>query len=316
MDWDLVRLFVEVVDAGSMSEAARRRGVTRSGISQRLKQLEEQINAQLLRRTTRDLKLTDIGTTLYEHGKRIALEFEAAQFDVASLGRTLSGLVRVRLPPGIGQRYLAPALMDFARANPEIAFRVMFDNRFSNLVEADIDIAITIANEPPQDVVCRDLGAVRWQLYCTPRYRDSLARLETPGDLGWAAFLSLEHGRKVDLDLVAGEKRVTVTLKPRFSSENVHFLQSCALTDMGIALLPNYMTRDLALSGALVKVLPEYSSGAMAGRLLMLTVPNRFPTPAAQAVIDLLRRTASRVLTDANADLPATSKPGVRKRSV
>lgn len=308
MDWDLVRLFVDVVDAGSMSEAARRRGVTRSGISQRLKHLERQVSAQLLRRTTRDLRLTDIGTTLYEHGKRIALEFEAAQFDVASMGRTLSGLVRVRLPPGIGQRYLAPALMDFARANPEITFRVMFDNRFSNLIGADIDIAITIADEPPQDVVCKDLGAVRWQLYCTPRYRDSLARLETPADLGRAAFLSLEHGRRIDLALVAGEKRARVALKPRFSSENVHFLQSCALADMGVALLPNYMARDLALSGALVKVLPDYSSEAMAGRLFMLTVPNRFPTPAAQAVMDLLRRAASRVLADSNADLAATAR--------
>lgn len=299
MDWDLVQLFIDVVDSGSMSEAARRRGVTRSGVSQQLKRLEKQANAQLLRRTTRDLRPTEIGLRLYEHGKRIAQQFEAAHMEIASLGRTFSGLVRVRMPPGIGQRYLAPALVEFARIHPAVNFRISFDYGFRNLIQAGIDIAVMVANKPPEDVVCRDVGAIRWQLFCTPRYLSSLSRMEVPEDLAAAAFLSRIEGRKVELELISRRRRASLTLVPRFSSENINFLLSCALAGMGIALLPSYLTHDLAASGALVKVLPEYRSSAHDGRVMILTVPNRYPTPLVQAVIALLRKTLQGVLADA-----------------
>lgn len=300
MDWDLVQLFVDVIDAGSMSEAARRRGVTRSGISQQLKRLEKQANAQLLRRTTRDLEPTDVGLTLYEHGKRIALQFQAAQLEVAALGGTVAGLVRIRVPPAIGQRSLAPALIEFARANPAVNLRVTFNNRFRNLIEAGIDIAVMIGNEPPEDTVCRDLGPIRWQLFCTPRYLASLQQMTQPEDLAAASFLSRSEGRKVDLELVSRERRVQVTLTPRFTSENVIFLQTCALADMGITLLPAYMAHDLVAAGQLVQVLPEYSSVGVDNRVLILTVPNRYPSRATQAVIDVLRKTLRAVVAESS----------------
>lgn len=289
MDWNLVQLFVEIVDAGSLSEAARRRGITRSGISQRLKQLEQQASAQLLRRTTRDLQPTEIGLTLYEHGKRIAYQFEAANHEMQSLGKTLAGLVRVSVPPGIGQTLIAPALIAFGKTHPDLNLQIIFNNRLSNLIEAGVDIALQITNSPPQDRVARELCDVRWRFYSTPQYLATLGGCDTLDDLGRAAFLSTTGGRKAEIELISAGRTVTVILAPKFVSENVLFLRECTRQHMGISLLPHYIASDLLNEGAFVHVLPEFGNKRLGGKFFILTMPNHFPTAATEAVISLLR---------------------------
>ncbi len=287
MDWSLVQNFVNVVDAGSMSEAARRCGMTRSAISQRLKQLETQANAQLLRRTTRELEPTDIGLMLYEHGKRIALQFEAAQFDVASHMHKLSGLVRISLPFGIGLRYIAPILRRFAEEHPDVGLRVIFNNRPGSLIEAEIDIALRVSNSAPDDVVAREVCDIRWHFYGAQSFG---AVLESPSQLEDLPFLSPHDGRTVALELLAEGASQMVELKPRISSENLFFLLDCTREGLGVALLPSYIASDLVASNVLVPVLPGWHSKKNGGKLFIMTLPNRYPTPPAKALIERLQQ--------------------------
>lgn len=289
MDWNLIQLFVDVVDAGSMSEAARRRGMTRSAVSQRLKLLESQASAQLLRRTTRELAPTDIGHLLYEHGTRIATQIEAAQFEVASRTQKLSGLVRISLPFGFGLRFVSPLLRRFVYEHPDVTLRVMFNNRLANLIEAEIDIAIKVANQVSDDVVARDVGTIRWHFYCTPQFARQLGPCEAPDALTRAPFLSPHEGRQVSLQLFSRSGARTVVLTPRIGSENTLFLLDCALADMGVALLPAYLGEERCARGELLQLLPGWHSDKNGGRLFIVTMPNRYPTPAAQAVIEMLR---------------------------
>lgn len=287
MNWDLVQNFVNVVDAGNMSEAARRCGMTRSAISQRLKQLETQANAQLLRRTTRELEPTDIGQMLYEHGKRIALQFEAAQFDVASHMHKLSGLVRISLPFGIGLRYVSPILSRFAEAHPDVSLRVIFNNRLGSLIEAEIDIALKVSNSVPDDVVAREVCDIPWHFYGAKSFN---ALLDSPSQLQALPFLSPHEGRAVALELLSDSEPQTVELKPRISSENLFFLLDCARAGLGIALLPSYTASDSVADGTLTAVLPGWHSKKKGGKLFIVTLPNRYPTPAAKVLIDILRK--------------------------
>lgn len=289
MDWDLVQMFVEVVDAGSLSEASRRRGVTRSAYSQRLKLLEQQLNTQLLRRTTRKVELTDAGFRLYAHGSRMAQEFDAACSEIAEFETTLSGQVRISVPLGLGEKYLNEVLIRFARQHPNIALRVLFNNRVTDLAESEIDIAVKITSEPPLDVVAREISAIQWHFYCTPAYRVALARCNEPEDLADAAFLSPKEGRSVTFELVSASRSVSLRVLPRLASERLPFLLECALAGMGVALLPSYMTREVVAIGALERVLPEYESNFLGAKLFILTTPNRYPSPAAQALIELLK---------------------------
>lgn len=291
MDWNLVQLFVEVVEAGSMSEAARRRGLTRSGISQRIRQLEQQVEAQLLRRSTRNLKPTEIGRTLYEHGRQIAFQFEAARHDVESLGKTLSGLVRVSLPTGIGHSHIAPALIDFAGEHPELSLNVTFNNRLSDMIDADIDVALRILTRPPEDVVARELCDIRWQLYCTPEYLAARGPLQHPDDLAQVDFLTSFGSRRVELPFERNGENISVTLSPRLVSESIAFLREAVLRGRGVALLSHYTVRDLVADGRLLRILPQFKCTIYDSRIFILTMPNRFPTPAMNAVIELLRDT-------------------------
>jgi DNA-binding transcriptional LysR family regulator len=274
MDWNLIRLFVEIVEAGSMSEVARRRGITRSSVSQRLSLLEHE---------------TEIGRTLFEHGRQIAYQFEAARQDVQSLGTTLRGFVRVSVPPGIGHSHIQPALIAFAGQHPELSLNVTFNNRVIDLIAADVDIALCVTPRPPDDVVARELYDIGWQLYCTPGYLEQFGPLETPEDLQRAAFLTTFWSRRVDLSLVRGDEAISVALTPRLVSESVAFLRDCMLQNLGVAQLSHYILRDLLAEGRVVRVLPGFRLKAYDSKIFILTMPNRFHTPAMNAVIEVLR---------------------------
>lgn len=131
MDLNLIQAFVDIVEAGNLSEAGRRRGVTRSQVSRQLRELEHQAGAQLLRRTTRRLELTEAGRALYQHGLRILQEVASAQAEIDSLGTTLRGHVRVSVPTGLGDTFLAPLLLEFTGRHPGISLRVFLPTAWS-----------------------------------------------------------------------------------------------------------------------------------------------------------------------------------------
>ncbi len=189
MDLNLIQAFVDIVEAGNLAEAGRRRGVTRSQISRQLGQLEDQAGTQLLRRTTRRLEMTDSGQSLYEHGLRILQEVAAAQAEIDSLGKTLRGHVRVSVPTGLGDAFIAPLLLQFAERHPGISLRVFFANRVTDLIAAEIDVALRVTSEPPLDTVAREVCAIRWQLCASPGYLAQVPPVREPADLAACRFL-------------------------------------------------------------------------------------------------------------------------------
>src|SRR5437868_708550 len=183
MDLNLIRAFVEIVDAGNLSEAGRRRGVTRSQVSRQLRELENQAGAQLLRRTTRRLELTEPGHSLYQHGLRIMQVAASAQAEIDSLGKTLRGHVRVSVPTGLGDAFIAPLLLEFTARHPGISLRVFFHTRVDDLIAAEIDVALRITAAPPPHLVAREICAIDWQLCAAPAYLAQLAPVTAPSDL-------------------------------------------------------------------------------------------------------------------------------------
>ncbi|HBD34712.1 MAG TPA: LysR family transcriptional regulator, partial [Cupriavidus sp.] len=108
LDLNLVRLFVTMVESRTLTAAAERSGMTRSNVSRRLKVLEQHLGAQLMRRTTRHVELTEAGQLLYAHALRMLDELQSAKTAIDSLGTVVRGDVRIRLPTGLGHLYLTP----------------------------------------------------------------------------------------------------------------------------------------------------------------------------------------------------------------
>ena len=178
MDLNALKLFVEIVDAGNLSAAARKLQTTRSNVSHRLKAFERALGVQLLRRTTRRVEPTEVGAGIYEHGRSILREMAAADALVSSLGKSLQGSVRLSVPTGLGHLLVSPLLVAFKRAYPDIRLDVRFDNRVSDLIGEDVDVALRIVSNPPESLVATLLDEVDWVLCAAPDY---LAVHGTPG---------------------------------------------------------------------------------------------------------------------------------------
>lgn len=296
MELQLIQAFVEIVEAGNLSEAARRRGVTRSHVSRQLAQLERQAGAQLVRRTTRRLEPTQQGMALYDHGVRILRELEAARATIDSLGRTLRGHVRVSVPTGLGEALLIPLLLEFGSRNPGITLRVLFSNRVNDLIAAEIDVAVKITSQPPLDVVARELCRVDWQLYAAPPYLAQHGDIGEPAALAGCRFLCPPPAaRRFELRLERGEQRASVELLPQMQSEHFPFLLRAVREGAGIALLPAYMAWEDVQHGRLVPVLPQWRAEGLGNRLFVLTTPNLRAPLAVRALVDHLAEAIARI---------------------
>ena len=170
MDLHALTLLVDILDAGSLAEAARRLKTSRANVSYHLTQFERNLGQQLVRRSTRRIAPTEVGQQLYEHGRKIRDELAAARDTVATLGQSLQGRLRLSVPSGYGQLVMSPWLLDFKRAYPGIVLDVVFDNRVVDLMRDEVDIAVRVMSDPPEHLVARDMGPVRYVACASREY--------------------------------------------------------------------------------------------------------------------------------------------------
>ncbi len=289
MDLNLLSLFVDIAEAANLSAAARRAGVTRSHVSQRLQSLERQLGTQLIRRTTRRLDLTEAGQAVYEHGLRIRQEAESISSVVGTKGHRTQGLVRVSVPTGLGRLIVAPLLLAFQREHPGINLTVRFANRVDDLIAAQIDVALKIASVLPQDHVALDLAPVSWQLCAAPRYLADQPPIRQAADLEAHDFVSppVSSGR-LRLRVKERGKTTAITVRPRLQSEDFCFLLDGLLAGIGIGLLPAYIVASGLAEGRLVAVLPGAQINNAGERLYLMTTRSTYPPPAQRLLVAFL----------------------------
>lgn len=301
MDIKTLQFLSAVVEAGSMSSAARRLGTSRSHVSRRLKALEQNMQVQLFRRTTRRVEPTQIGWALYEHAARISQELSALQATVDDLGKNLRGHIRLSVPVALGQQVVGPLLLEFASLYPEVSLQLTFSNRIFDLVAAEIDVAIRVTSTPPDTLVARDLGPVDWALCASPAYLQQHGTPQQPDDLLKLDMVSVNlPEQRLPLELFDGRQTRTLTLRPRLQTEDMLFLKRAALANIGCALLPLYSVQQELDNGELLRLLPDYRArvSAWGDQLYLLTAPNLYPTLATRALIEFLH---SRLSTELQA---------------
>jgi DNA-binding transcriptional LysR family regulator len=278
MDLNLIGLFVEIVESRSLSAAARKLGMTRSNISQRLKLLERETGAQLLRRSTRSLELTQAGHTLYDCGQRMLEDLGTARASIDSLGQTLRGRVRISVPTGFGRMFIGAKLLEFTRTHPGITLNVTFNNRIEDLIAAEVDVAVRITSTPPLDYVARNICSIDW--------------IDCPADLERQTLVASPYpGRRVTMTLTHRENEAdvhTITMQPALQSSDYPFLAEAVCQGMGIGLLPVYVPHA-PMNRGLLPILPQYRVAGQQNTLYIVTLPNRYPSPSTQALIDYLR---------------------------
>ncbi|RYE72470.1 MAG: LysR family transcriptional regulator [Oxalobacteraceae bacterium] len=289
MDSQSLTLLVEILDAGNLSAAARRLKMSRANVSYHLNQLERSVGAQLIRRTTRRVEATEIGLRLYQHGITIQRELLAAHESVTALGEGLQGRVRLSVPSGYGQLVMADWLIDFKRQYSGIVLDVMFENRVEDLLRDEIDIAVRVIPEPPENLVARELGPVHYVACATRDYAQSHTLPTDLDELHSAPVITAAVvGQQLRVSAYRGETRREVLLEPTLISENFLFLRQAILAGIGIGLVPDYVVADDVERGEVVTMLDDWRLSIFGTKMFMVYMPNRQHTRAIRTFIDFV----------------------------
>ena len=254
-------MFVAVVDSGGISAAAERLGVAKSAVSRRLADLEGRLGAQLLRRTTRRLTLTDSGRAFHERAKNILADLEEAEQSVSQAHGALRGRLKVALPLAYGIRHVGPLITEFMALHPAVEFDLDFNDRRIDLMQEGFDLAIRVARLPDSSLIARRLAPVPSALCASPDY---LARRGTPAraaDLaGHAALVYSNLANPDTWNFVGPEGQPgSVKVPVRLRANNGEFLTRAAIAGHGIILHPTFYLDEAIRAGELVPLLTDHA---------------------------------------------------------
>ncbi len=254
MDIDDLRTFVEVADAGGVSPAARRLGVSKSIVSRRLSRLEAELGVQLLARSTRGAALTEAGAIFRDHAARAGAEIDVARETILPAGE-LRGRLRVSAPLTFGPTHFAPVLAEMARRHPRLHLQTCYTDRFVDLIAEGYDCAIRVGYLQDSNLIARRIGPMYGRLLASPTYIEAHGAPETPDEL--VAHQALMQGTE-SWQLMDGDRVVTVRPQGRFKADNGTALIAAAVAGLGVAYLPDGLSHDYVASGALVPVMTRH----------------------------------------------------------
>ena len=289
MDAQSLALFVDIVEAGNLSLAAHNMKMSRANVSYHLGQLEKSVGQQLMRRTTRRVELTELGQRLYLHGRVIRDEVLAARESVAMLGKGLHGSVRLSLPTGFGHLVMSGWLIEFKRLYPDIALDLLFDNRVDDLLREEVDVAVRVMSEPPQQMVAIELARVRYVTCASAEFARSHGMPLVLEDLSqFPLITSAVAGRNLRVAAYRADEQRELTLHPTLASENFQFLREAIRAGLGVGLVPDYVVRQDLGDETVVTSLDDWRLSVFGTRMFLLRMPERYQTLATRTLIDFV----------------------------
>ena len=255
---DAIRLFVRAVESGSFAAAARAAGIGQPAVSKQIAALEQRLGAQLLRRTSRSMALTEAGQTYYESAVRLIGDFEAAESLIGRGQAQPSGLVRVSVAPVFGRLCVVPRLAAFLALYPDISIELSSSERNVNLIEEGFDLGIRIGELADSSMRVRKLATAPLVTVATPAYLASHGIPATPGDLERHVCVVFLHHGELWPWVFAGESGPILHLpKGNFRTADAEQILAAALAGLGLAHAPGYLFAAEIASGALRVVLHD-----------------------------------------------------------
>lgn len=288
-----MQLFIRVVETGSFSKAALSLAVTQPTATKHVAALEKRLGARLLHRSTRGVTPTEVGQAYYERCKAIAQELEAAD-DVASLmQQRVQGSVRISTSVAFGRRVLTPLVLRFMRDHPALRVDLSFEDRYVNLVEQGIDMALRMGRLADSQLGARYLGLNPWVLVAAPSYLQRHGTPRTPQELARHAALVYSTAQGDDRWHFSagsgGGKTVSVAVKGPLRSNNLSALLAAARDGLGVAALPRYVAEESLRSGAVLALLPKWALPAQEMHAVYPS-PKHVPEKVRQLVAFLSRQ--------------------------
>jgi DNA-binding transcriptional LysR family regulator len=254
-----IRIFVRVVESGSFSAVARAAGVGQPAVSKQVSALEAHLGAQLLRRTSRSLSLTEAGQDFYESAARLIDDLDAAVSRVGHGEAAPSGLIRVTVAPVFGRLYLVPRLEEFFARYPQIVVETVVTDRIVSLVEEGVDLAIHNGELKDSTLIAQKIAMTPVITVATPAYLNKHGEPHSPSELeGHRCIVYSPQGAPRAWRFKGKFGEIEYQPKGSFRTNDAEQIRAAVLGNLGLAHAPGWLfARELA-SGAVRLVLREY----------------------------------------------------------
>jgi DNA-binding transcriptional LysR family regulator len=259
MDWDKLRIFHAVADAGSLTHAGDVLHLSQSAVSRQVRALEEALGTTLFHRHARGLILTEQGELLFDATRAMNKRLDAAAARIRDSEEEVLGELRVTTTLAFGSLWLAPRLPKLYERYPDLKIDLMLEERVLDLPMREADVAIRMKEPSQADLIRKKLMGIRMQLYASRRYLERAPRLQRIEDM---ASHRLICQSPASAQVAAGASLVQHLLSYDVQSlltiNNYFGVLQAVLNDLGVGVLPDYVTEDFP---TLVRVLPDVESG-------------------------------------------------------
>lgn len=283
-------IFVQVVESGSFSAAARQLGQSPSAISRGVAKLERALNVRLLHRTTRKLRLSEQGEAVFQ-GCRSMLDAAHSVMAISGQGSAEpEGVISVSVPKAVGHFVLHPHMPEFLRRYPQVDVRLRLEDRHMDLVDDRVDLALRITDRPSPGLIGRPLMTIEHLLCATPHYLAQRGTPHHPRDLMEHSCIYLgETPSDARWRFRRNGKTVAVNVRGRYAANHTGVRLDAVKQHIGIGSLPYFTARQALASGKIVQVLPEWNFlSSYHGQLWLLYAPTQQLPAKLRVFIDYL----------------------------
>lgn len=276
-------LFVEVVEQGGFSAAARKLGLLRSKVSRRISELENRMGVRLLQRNTRNIALTTIGEQIYQHGLTAAKSAHAAYDLAESYSSEPAGLLRIGCAPTFATHALPEVLAEFCREYPSLKITVIAQDGLSELISENVDLTFRISSSPPLDssLIYRSVCRLPMTLVSHPNWMADSTAVQHPGELAGKKLIALANSNSIHsftFESVDGQ-HYSHTFEPVLACGNMSSVLAMTSSGIGGAVVPRYLCRNLIQSGALIEPLASENFWTPISSWVYVLMPSRDNVP-------------------------------------
>lgn len=257
----LLETFTVALDEGSLSRAARRRGLTQSAISQQIKLLEGLVGHQLLHRTAQGVRPTRSGELVYTHAQDLLGGYDRLTAELDQMQNSVSGDFRISVNTFLGRSVIGPLLIDLNHAHEDLNIIMRVEDRLVDVVRENYDLAIRTGRIGATDGVGRRIATLETVLFATPAYLDQMGRPKDPSDLARLKFIQHhEDQTKGFFALTRDGMEVQAPIRIGFTADDPHLILHAVQNGSGYTRVPSFIIERELQNGTYEKVLPDWQA--------------------------------------------------------
>jgi len=289
-DLRTLAIFVKVGERRSFVGAARELGISQSGVSNAIGRLEDRLGVRLLARTTRRVNLTEDGAAYLERCRRILEDLDEAELVLKKARTTPTGRLRVDMPVSYGRLKMVPEMGAFQARHPEVQLALTFTDRYIDLVEEGVDVAVRFGPLRDSTLMARRLSETRFQVVGSPAYFARAGRPRKPDDLKrhQCLVLAQRESRPRDWRFRRGGEDILITPPSRMSFSDGAAICGAACAGYGLAQMHDYYAAGPVAAGELEPVLEKFRTGP--DGIFLVYPQTRHLSPKVRAFVDFMTK--------------------------